>query len=156
EEQRRVAGDVGAPGDARPDLAARAHVARLEAAADDALLHPDLAGGELAVLGEAGDLRRGAGAARRAGVGAPGGEDEVAAVGAGRGPPKELDVVDLGAARAGDAGGYQRLADPPGDVGQRLDVGEVDGAVPGREKEPVSAPGDVPNDGADAAHAGHV
>src|SRR5262249_2046423 len=130
EEQRRVAGDVGAPGDARADLAAGAHVARLEAGADDALLHPDLAGGELAVLREAGALRRGAGPARRAVVGAPGAEDEVAAVGAGRGLAKELDVVDLGAARAGDAGGDQRLADPPGDVGQRLDSGEIDRLIP--------------------------
>ena len=70
----------------------------LEDAADDALLPPDLALGELAVGDQAGELGARAGAAGRAVIGLARAEHEVAAVGPGhRGRSEELDVVDLGA-----------------------------------------------------------
>src|SRR5688572_14467086 len=99
EDERRLGGDVRGAGNARRDLAARAvepFVRSLEAAADDALLHPGLAFGELAVRGEAGELRARAGAAGRAIVGLAGAQDEVACLGARRsGRPEELDMVDV-------------------------------------------------------------
>ncbi len=75
----------------------------LEDAADDALLAPDLARLEFAVGVEARELGAGAGAAGRAVVRLAGAEDEVLAVGAGRGGRSEqLDVVDLAAIGPGD------------------------------------------------------
>src|SRR5262249_15267384 len=95
DQQRRFAVDVGLAADARDDAAALAGpIARLEDAADDALLFPDLTRRQFAVGGEAGELGAGAGAARRAVVGQAGAEDEVAAVRERRGA-EQLDVIDL-------------------------------------------------------------
>ena len=100
----RLGIDVGRAGDARDDLAVHDATRALEDAADDALLPPDLA------LAAACRRRTGRRAwrwcrcRRRAVVGLAGAEDEVAAVGAGRGRrAEELDVVDLAAVGAGDA-----------------------------------------------------
>ena len=116
-----------------------------EDAADDALLPPDLALAELAVGDQARELGAGAGAAGRAIVGLAGAEDEVLAVGTGRGGRAEqLDVVDLAAVGARDPLCGQGLTDSPGDVGQPFDVrqGEVL-AVVADEEEPVATPGDI-------------
>ena len=115
---------------------ARIAIARLEHAADDALLPPHLASAQLAVGGEAGELRARAGAARRAVVGLAGAQHEVAAVGAGRASRAEqFDVVDQRAVRAGDALRDQRVADRRAEVGQRLDVARrVQRAARGRRR----------------------
>ena len=82
---------------------------------------------QLAVGGQARELRARAGAARRAVVRLAGAEDEVAAVvrGVAR-RAEQFDVVDLGAVRAGDALLLQGLPDPPGEVGQRFDAAQVE------------------------------
>src|SRR5262249_34139023 len=141
----------GAAGDARDDPAAVDAHRPLEDAADDALLPPDLAFPELTVGVEAGELGAGAGAAGRAVVGAPGAEDEVAAVGRDVGRRAEqLGGVDGAAVGPGDAVALQGAADAPGEVGQVLDVGQPQLlAVLGDEEEPVAAPGHVAGDGAE-------
>jgi len=65
-------------------------------------------------------------------------------VGGGR---EEFDVVDLGAAPAGDAAAGEGLADAQGEISKRVDVGEFQGqAVAAGEEKPVPAPGDVADD----------
>ena len=72
--------DVGGAGYGGNDSVFRGGEAAFEDAADDAFLTPDLAGGEFAVGGEAGELGAGAGAAGGAVVFGTGTEDEAAAV----------------------------------------------------------------------------
>ena len=64
---------------------------------------------------------------------------------------EELDVVDDAAVGAGDAVGFEALADAPGEIGQFVEA--IDGeflAVAADEVEPVAAPGDIAVDAADA------
>ncbi|CAM2160551.1 hypothetical protein PT2222_80135 [Paraburkholderia tropica] len=131
-----------------------AFVARLEHAADDALLLPHGARRKRRVGGEAGDLRARAGAARRAVVRLAGAQHEVAAVEARRRRiGEQFDMVDQRAALARDAIRFERLANRPGHIRERFDVGEVERlAVIGDEEEPVAAPRDIAMDAAEARH----
>src|SRR5262245_8679262 len=151
EHQRRLGRDVRAARDARRNLAGgtvEPIVRGLEAAADDAFLHPRLARRELAVGREAGELRARAGAAGRAVVGLSRAKDEVARARRRRGGPEQLDVIDVGKPlRVG------RLADAPARVGEALDIGQLERlAVVLGEKEPVAAPRDVPGNAAQTGH----
>src|ERR671935_1390330 len=92
EEQAAFQGDEGRPCDARPDARAFTRVRGLETAADNALLHPYLSGRELAVHGQAGNLRTGSRAAGRPIVGLARAEHKIAAVRAIRARSAELDV----------------------------------------------------------------
>src|ERR1700740_3307353 len=85
EQQRRIRVYVGtAANGGDHGGGAAALIARPGRAADDALLHPLLVFGELAVRGEAGELGAGAGAAWRAVVGVPRAEHEVTCIGLGK------------------------------------------------------------------------
>ncbi len=75
---------------------------RLELAAGDAGLTPDLTGGQLAVGRQASQLGAGAGAAGRTIISLAGAEHEVAAVGV-RVLGEQLDMIDLSTILAGDA-----------------------------------------------------
>src|SRR5581483_7530909 len=120
-----------------------------EAAAEDAFLHPRLALGELAVGGEAGELRARAGAAGRAVVRLARAEHEVTRLRAGgNSGAEQLDVVDIGMSLR-----IERLADAPGDIREALDVLEPQLlAVLLDEEEAVPAPGNVAGDAAKAGH----
>lgn len=119
--------------------------ATAEDAAHDALLTPDLARRELSVGVETGELRTRSGAAGRAVVGSAGTEHEVATVRVRIGARgEELDVVDLAPVVAAHARCGERLTDPPGEVGELVDVREGQlRAVIVDEEEPVAAPGHV-------------
>src|SRR5262249_30633567 len=129
----------------RHDLAGFDSSRCLEDTADDAFLTPELALGELAVGQQAGDLRAGASAARRAIVSLPRAEYEVLAIGARHGRwAEELDVIDLRAGVPRHALRREGLANPPGDFGQAIDMGKLERlTVLGDEKEPVASPGHV-------------
>src|SRR6185436_10063635 len=151
QQQRAFRGNEGGAGDARRDLAARAVeplVGSLEAAADDALLHPGLAFGELAVGREAGELRARPGAAGRAVVRLARAQHEVARARGGRGRPEQLHVIDVGKSLR-----VHRLADAPAGVGQRLHVFDFENlAVVLDEEKQVAAPRDIAGDAAEARH----
>src|SRR5205823_4918669 len=131
-----------------------AAVRRLEDTADDAFLPPDLALAQLPVGREAGELGAGAGAARRAVVGPAGAENEVAdVVRRVLRRAEELNVVNLLPADPGHPAPRQFLSQPPGVIGEALDVREFEfQAVRTTKEEPVPAPGDVAGDGADPRH----
>src|SRR6185503_14205678 len=135
----------------RRDLAARAVeplVGGLEAAADDALLDPGLAFGELAVGREAGELRARPGAAGRAVVRLARAQHEVARARGGRGRPEQLHVIDVGKSLR-----VHRLADAPAGVGQRLHVFDFENlAVVLDEEKQVAAPRNIAGDAAEARH----
>ncbi len=120
----RLAADERSPADAGRDAPGPARpIARLEAAADDALLNPALARRKLSVRGEAGELRAGSGAARRAIVGAAGAKHEIAAVGvAGERRAEDFDMVDFLAVRPSDALRMKREPDVARRPGQDFDV----------------------------------
>src|SRR5436190_18401796 len=83
DQQRSFGGDIGGAGDRRGNPASGPVdplVRRAKPAADDALLHPARAFGELAVRGEAGELGARSGAARRAVICLAGTEHEIAGV----------------------------------------------------------------------------
>ena len=136
---------------------------RREHTADHALLHPDLALGQLAIGGETSELGAGPGSARRAIVRLARAQHEIPAVRAGRGRRHEhLDVVDLGM-----TGRVDGLPHAPGEIGERVDVLQVYAQLVALdEEEPVAAPRYVAADLADAgnlncdllvlAEAGHV
>src|SRR5438045_3553197 len=147
EQQRRLAGDVRRAGDGRDDLVALLPVFAAENAADDALLHPLVAGRQLAVGREARELGAGARAAGRPVVGLAGTEDEVPAVHAGfLAGPEELDVVNVG-----ETGIRDGLPDARAVVGELRDVGELERLVVMLDQaEPVAAPGEVDVHVADA------
>ena len=97
----------------------------LEDAADDAFLPPDLSRRELAVSGQARELGARPGAAGGTVVGLAGAEHEVLAVGARRGRPEELDVIDLAAVRARDALRGEAWRIRQVDLGQAFDVSQL-------------------------------
>src|SRR5688500_9177458 len=146
--------DEGLPLDGRDDAAFGAAIRALEDAADDALLAPHRALGELAVGGEAGEARARSRAAGRAVVRVAGTEHEVAAIViALRGRAEELDVVDLAAVAAGDARARERAADGTCEPRERAHLAQLERAVVGvDEEEPVAAPGDVTRHLAEALH----
>src|SRR5919197_4716296 len=144
EEQAPFEGDEGRPCNARPDARALTDVRGLETAADDALLHPYLSGRELAIRGQAGNLRAGSRATGRPIVRLAGAEHEIAAVRAIRAGSAELDVVDERAALPAHPLILQRLPDAPGEVRELLDARRAQLLpVVVHEEKPVSAPGDV-------------
>src|SRR4030095_5127140 len=100
EMQRRFGVDVRPARDGRHDAAALAvepAIAGAEGAADDALLHPALAFRELAVGGEARELRARPRTARRAVVRLARTQHEAARACAARARcAEELDVIDVG------------------------------------------------------------
>src|SRR5579863_802637 len=139
--------DECAPAYARQDAAIRPGLeARAKAAADDALLNPDLAGAQFSVGGEAGELGAGPGSARRAVVGAARAEDEIAAhrVARPRGGEK-LDMVDSRAVPPAHAQRQKRVMNGGRGLGQTADIGKL--KLAGRrgrsEEEPVAAPRDI-------------
>src|SRR5262249_951320 len=104
EQKRGFSGLVGASSNAGNDFLVFDSDCALEDGAEDSALSPDLAGFEISVGIEAGHLRAGSGATRRAIVGFAGTQDKVGAVSAvaavqagNEGRAEELDVVDLGA-----------------------------------------------------------
>src|SRR5579863_4272142 len=139
--------DECAPAYARQDAAIRPGLeARAKAAADDALLNPDLAGAQFSVGGEAGELGAGPGPAGRAVVGAARAEDEIAAhrVARPRGGEK-LDMVDSRAVPPTHAQRQKRVMNGGRGLGQAADIGKL--KLAGRrgrsEEEPVAAPRDI-------------
>lgn len=148
EEEGGFGVDEGGAGNAGKDDAVAWGVSGLEEAADEAFLEPDLAGGEFAIGGEAGEFGAGASAAGGAVIGFAGAEDEVAAIGAREGGRAEdFDVIDVAVVFSGDAVSFEGLADFPGVISQLVEVFEFDGAgVIGGEKEPITAPGDISGD----------
>src|SRR3954467_752365 len=111
EQQRRLGRHVRRAANSGDNLVAVAPVRRLEDTTDDAFLPPDFAFIQLTVSREAGDLRAGAGTARRAIVCEARTEHEVATlIAANRGRTIEFDVIDLGAAFPCDAICRQRVS----------------------------------------------
>ena len=107
-----------------------------EHAADDALLPPDLALAELAVGDQAGELGAGAGAAGRAVVGPARGRARSSccrAWGLSGGPNSSMWSISAPSVPVIPLRD-QRLADPPGHVGQAFDVGDARG--PRRARAP--------------------
>ena len=125
-----------------------------EQAAGDALLPPVLADRQSAARVQRRHHRRRPGAARRAIVLAAGAEHEVARVGVGaRRRSGELDVIDLGAVGARDAGVAQRVLNRLREPRQLAHVRELDRHRLGvRDEEPVAAVRDVADDGTVARH----
>ena len=131
------------PGDGGEDAGCAVLVAALEHGSEDAFLPPDLAGGELAIRSQAGELCAGAGAAGGAVIFATGAEDKVAAMIRRllrRAEQfnvvhfREASRVHRGADREGGAGKF-------GEIGE----GEREPVVRGKKK-PVAAPGDIARD----------
>src|SRR5919199_1637489 len=139
--------DVCRPGDAWPDVPIFDHIAGLEAAADYTLLDPWLAGSELAVGGQASQLRAGARSTWRAVVRLARTEHEITGVGVVPARTDELDVIDRSATYAGHSRTIKRRADAPGKVRQMLDLFEAQ-ILPMivDQEEPVAAPGHVSGD----------
>ncbi|KGC40060.1 hypothetical protein DO73_4432 [Burkholderia pseudomallei] len=132
-----------AAADRRHDAAFGRRVARREHAADHARLPPRHARRELAVGGEARELRARAGAARRAVVRVARAEHEAAAVVLGI-VGEQLDVIDRRAVAARHARALERRAHRRRVRGERRDVLARDAlAVIAHEEEPVAAPRDV-------------
>ena len=105
EDQVRVRVDERRALDARVDLPVAYLNTAFKHAADDAFLSPHLAFAQLAVGIQAGQLGAGAGAAWRSVVRLAGAQDEIPAVDSGLlRRTEQLDVVDLLAIRACDAG----------------------------------------------------
>src|SRR5688572_17203891 len=151
QQERALGRDEGMTFNRRNNLSGSAIeplVRGLEAAADDALLHPGLALGELAVGRQAGELRARAGAAGRAVVGLARAEHEVARSRRGGRRPEELDVIDVGIALR-----VEHLADAPARLRQHFHVLHLqDLAMVLHEEEPVPAPGYVSSDLPELGH----
>src|SRR5579863_5965783 len=154
EEQRALRHDERRTGDRRKDGPVPPRNRPLEHASQDAFLAPHLAFAEPSVLRQTGHLGAGARAAGGTIIRLPGAQREAPAVHArGFRGADELDVVDLLSAGPGHPLTGKRRADAPGDLGQLVDPAELQ--PPHRtfgNEEPVSAPGDVPGDPADAVN----
>src|SRR5690349_15548543 len=88
-------------------------------ATENTLLNPRRALGQFAVGGEARELGARAGAARRTVVSLAGTEDKIVRVAAILRRAEEFDVIHLGKTLR-----VHSLPDAPGEIGERLDVGE--------------------------------
>ena len=156
-DQGVVATDERFARDAGNDLAVgTATVVRHEPRADEAFLHPVLAGLQSGICRQACELRAGSRAAGRTVIGIPGAKHEVPCVRVRRNRwTEQLDMVDLRAVATRDTFADQGRLDAlrglrefgfgfERDAGQTGNRGRVD------EKEPVAAPGDI------ASHRTHA
>src|SRR5258706_7543038 len=139
-------------GDRRHDAAFGEAIRPLEVAADDALLPPRRALGQLSIGGEAREPRARSRAARRAVVGVARAQHEVAAiVGVAPRLPQKLDVIDLAAVATRDRGPRERAAHRAAEFRERPDLREVERPVVRvDEEEPVASPRHVAGDRAEA------